>query len=299
MEKKYSTILRAMTRDGSARAYVINSTEIVNDAIKYHKTAPTASALLGRTLTATSVMGTMLPENGDTLTVAIRGTGLAGTTLCCADYFGNVKGYVSNPMADLPPKSNGKLDVSGIVGGGLLCVMKDVGDEVPFNGTIELVSGEVAEDIAQYYAVSEQVPTLCALGVLVDTDYTCRAAGGVFVQLLPFADEDVVTRLEENAKMLSNVSSLFDKGLSNEDVLKIALNGIEYDLFDELEIDYECNCTSERTERAIISLGKNEVEKIFDEQRAEGQAEELSLHCQFCNKEYKYTKEMALKLFDK
>lgn len=294
-----STIIRAMTRDGSARAFVINSKDVVNKAINIHKTAPTATALFGRLLTASSVMGTMLPEKENTMTVAIRGQGIAGTTLCVADYYGNVKGYIQNPQADIPLKPSGKLDVSGIVGGGILSVSKDVGAEVPYNGNIELVSGEVAEDIAQYYAVSEQVPTLCALGVLVDTDYTCRAAGGVFVQLLPFADEEVVTRLEENAKMLSNVSSLFDKGLSNEDVLKIALNGIEYDLFDELEIDYECNCTAERTERAIISLGKDKIEKIFDEQRAEGQAEELSLHCQFCNKEYKYTKEMALKLFDK
>jgi molecular chaperone Hsp33 len=288
-----------MERDGSARAFVINSRDIVNKAIEIHKTAPTATALFGRLLTASSVMGTMLPEKENTMTVAIRGQGIAGTTLCVADYYGNVKGYIQNPQADIPLKPSGKLDVSGIVGGGILSVSKDVGAEVPYNGNIELVSGEVAEDIAQYYAVSEQVPTLCALGVLVDTDYTCRAAGGVFVQLLPFADEEVVDRLEENAKLLSNVSSLFDKGLSNEEVLKIALNGIEYDLFDEIEIDYECNCTSKRTERAIISLGKSEVEKIFDEQKAEGQNEELSLHCQFCNKEYLYTKEMALKLFDK
>ena len=294
-----STIIRAMTRDGSARAFVINSKEIVNKAIEIHKTAPTATALFGRLLTASSVMGTMLPEPENTMTVAIRGQGLAGTTLCVSDYYGNVKGYIQNPMADVPLKPNGKLDVSGIVGGGILSVSKDVGAEVPYNGNVELVSGEVAEDIAQYYAVSEQVPTLCALGVLVDIDYTCRAAGGVFVQLLPFADEEVVTKLEENARLLSNVSTLFDKGLSNEEILKIALTGIEYDLFDELEIDYECNCTPERTERAIISLGKQEIEKIFEEQRAAGEAQELSLHCQFCNKEYKYTKEKALKLFDK
>lgn len=292
-----STIIRAMTRDGSARAFVINSKDIVNKAIKIHGTAPTATALFGRLLTASSVMGTMLPEKENTMTVAIRGQGLAGTTLCVADYYGNVKGYIQNPQADVPLKPSGKLDVSGIVGGGILSVSKDVGAEVPYNGNIELVSGEVAEDIAQYYAVSEQVPTLCALGVLVDTDYSCRAAGGVFVQLLPFADEEVVSRLEENAKMLSNVSSLFDKGLSNEEVLKIALNGIEYDLFDELEIDYECNCTAERTERAIISLGKQEIEKIFDEQRVAGEPEELCLNCQFCNKEYRYTKAEALKLF--
>lgn len=294
-----STILRAMTRDGSARAFVINSKEIVNKAISIHKTAPTATALFGRLLTAASVMGTMLPEADSTMTVAIRGQGIAGTTLVVADYYGNVKGYIQNPLADLPLKPNGKLDVSGIVGGGILSVSKDVGAEVPYNGNIELVSGEVAEDIAQYYAISEQVPTLCALGVLVDTDYTCRAAGGVFVQLLPFADEDIVTRLEENAKMLTNISTQFDKGLSNEDILKIALNGIEYDLFDELYVDYECNCERDRTERAIISLGKNEILNIFDEQRAGNQEEKLVLSCQFCDKKYEFTKEQALSLFDK
>lgn len=293
-----STILRAMTRDGSARAYVINSKDIVNEAISYHKTSPTATALLGRLLTATSVMGTMLPEDGCTLTVAIRGNGLAGTTLAVGDYYGDVKGYIANPQADLPLKPSGKLDVSGIVGGGILSVSKDVGDDVPFNGNIELVSGEVAEDIAQYYAVSEQTPTLIALGVLVDTDYTCRAAGGVFVQLLPFADEEIISKLEENAKLLNNISTQFDKGLSNEDILKLALNGIEYDLFDEIDVKYSCNCSRERTARAILSLGKNEVLDIFKEQREKGEDEKLVLGCHFCNKSYEFTKDETLKLFE-
>ncbi|MBR2444414.1 MAG: Hsp33 family molecular chaperone HslO [Clostridia bacterium] len=293
-----STILRAMTRDGSARAYVINSKDIVNEAISYHKTSPTATALLGRLLTATSVMGTMLPEDGCTLTVAIRGNGLAGTTLAVGDYYGDVKGYIANPQADLPLKPSGKLDVSGIVGGGILSVSKDVGDDVPFNGNIELVSGEVAEDIAQYYAVSEQTPTLIALGVLVDTDYTCRAAGGVFVQLLPFADEEIISKLEENAKLLNNISTQFDKGLSNEDILKLALNGIEYDLFDEIDVKYSCNCSRARTARAILSLGKNEVLDIFKEQREKGEDEKLVLGCHFCNKSYEFTKDETLKLFE-
>lgn len=297
MENKRSTILRAMTRDGSARAYVINSTKLVNDAIAIHKTAPTASALLGRTLTAASVMGTMLPEKEDTLTLAIRGNGIAGTTLTCADYYGNVKGYVSNPMADLPLKPNGKLDVSGIVGDGILSVSKDVGDEVPYNGNIELVSGEIAEDVAQYYAISEQTPTLCALGVLVDTDYTCKASGGVFVQLLPFPDESIIARLEENSKALYNISTKFADGLSNEDILKIALDGIEYDLFDELEVEYKCDCSRERTGRALMSLGKAEITKIFDEAREKGEEEKIELECHFCDKKYSFTEDEAMKLF--
>ena len=298
MEKKYSKILRAMTRDGSARAYVINSTEMVNDAIRYHGTAPTASALLGRTLTACSVMGTMLPEKEDTLTLAIRGNGIAGTTLTCSDYYGNVKGYVANPLADLPLKPNGKLDVSGIVGQGILSVSKDVGDEVPYNGNIELVSGEIAEDVAQYYAVSEQTPTLCALGVLIDTDYTCKASGGVFVQLLPFPDEGIISRLEENSKNLSNISSKFAEGLSNEEILKIALDGIEYDLFDELEVEYKCDCSYERTGKALMSLGKDEILKIFEEATEKGEKEIIELECHFCDKKYSFTKAEALKLFE-
>lgn len=291
-----SKVLRAMTRDGSARAYVINSTDIVNKAISYHKTAPTATALVGRLLTASSVMGTMLPEDGCTLTVAIRGNGIAGTTLCTSDYWGNVKGYIQNPNADLPPKPNGKLDVSGIVGGGILSVSKDVGDEVPFNGNIELVSGEVAEDITQYYAISEQTPTLCALGVLVDTDYTCLAAGGVIIQLLPFADEEVISQLEKNAPLLNNVSSMFAKGMTNEEIMKVALTGIEFDIFDELEVDYSCNCSRERTEKALISIGKAEAYKILEEQAAEGK-DYIELCCHFCDKTYKFYKNDIDRMF--
>ncbi len=292
-----STMLRAMTRDGSARAFVINSTDIVNTAISYHKTTPTASALLGRSLTAASMMGTLLKDKGNTLTLNIRGDGPARNVIAVSDYAGNVKGYIFEPNIDIPKKSNGKLDVSGAIGNGTLSVVKDIGLKEAYSGMINLVSGEIAEDITEYFASSEQTPSLCALGVLIDRDYTCKAAGGVLVSLLPFAAEETIDKLEENAKHLSNISSLFDSGLSTKEVLDIVLNGIEYDIFDELNIAYDCDCSRSRCEKAIISLGKKDVDGIYAECRAEGKPEEIELGCQFCDKKYLFTKKDTDKLF--
>lgn len=291
MENKMnnSTILRAMTRDGSARVLVINSRKIVNDMIGFHKTSPTATAALGRLVTATSMIGTMLPENGDSVTISIQGDGEAGRLLSVGDYFGNVKGYIENPLANPPKKPNGKLDVGAAIGNGTISFVKSVGAIEPQIGTIELVSGEIAEDIATYFAKSEQVPTVLSLGVLVDTDYSCLAAGGVLIQLLPFPDDSTVDLIERNAADLVNLSRHFAKGLTNEQIMDIAMRDIPYDIFDTIDVGYKCNCSAKRMQDKIKSLGKGEILKMLDEQVAEGKARELTAVCRFCNTEYTFT----------
>ncbi|MBE6655394.1 MAG: Hsp33 family molecular chaperone HslO [Ruminococcaceae bacterium] len=284
---EHGTILRGMTRDGSARITVINSRAIVEEMIRHHKPSHTATAALGRLLTATSLIGCMMGEKENTVTVGVHGSGPLGKLLAVSDYYGNVRGYVQNPKADVPRKPNGKLDVGAAVGEGTLYVIRDDGkSSKPHIGTVGLVSGEIAEDIAAYYAESEQIPTLCALGVLVAPDGSCLAAGGVMVQLLPFADSTVVDLLERNASALTSVTDLFKNGLSCLDIANIAMKDIPFDPFDEITVDYLCNCSKIRMREALRKVGEKELRTMLDEEEAEGKPRALTVSCQFCNKSY-------------
>ena len=276
-----------MTHDGSARIFVVNSKAIVEEMLKYHHTTPTATAALGRLLTATSLIGSMMGEEKNTVTVGIHGDGPLGKLLAVGDFHGNVRGYVEHPLAEVPPKYSGKLDVGKAVGKGTLYVIRDDGvtTQMPHIGTVALRSGEIAEDIAAYYAESEQIPTLCALGVLTN-GAECLAAGGILIQLLPFADAAIIDILEKNAERLQNVSDLFRQGMSCEEIAAVALEGIPFDPFDEREVCYLCNCSKARMRNAMKKVGDKELRAMLDEEEAEGKPRSLSVSCQFCNKTY-------------
>lgn len=291
--RQASTMLRAMSTDGSARIFVLQSTQIVNDAIALHHTAPTASAALGRVLTAASMMGSMLKDKDNSLTLRFAGDGPAGTILAVSDYAGNVKGCIGNPYVDLPLRADGKLNVGAAVGRGSMQVIKDMGMGEPWSGTMNIVSGEIAEDVTNYFAVSEQIPTACALGVLVGTDGKCAGAGGVMIQMLPFAAEQTAAQFEKNIPLLTNLSAQFAQGKTVLDVMALACRDIPFDVFDELPVAYRCDCSEQRIRNVIRGLGKAEVEDILAEQ---GQVE---VRCHFCNRVYRFDRAACEKLFEK
>ena len=277
-------IIRTITTDGSVMAEFVDSTDIVAQMENYHKTSAVVTAALGRLLTAASLMGNMLKSSEDTITLRVDGGGPAGALTAVSDAYGNVRGCVKNPIVEIPLKSNGKLDVSGAVGrNGTLFVTKDIGLKEPYNGHTRLVSGEIAEDITAYYAISEQIPTACALGVLVNPDLTVKLAGGFLIQLLPGADDSIAEKVEKNVNALPQLTSLMSEGKSGEEIIRMALNGFDVEVLDENTAAYKCNCSRERAKKVLATLGRDELESLADEQ------ELTEIVCHFCDKKYQFT----------
>lgn len=277
-------ILRAMTRDGWVKAVAICSTELVERARLIHKTTPTATAALGRTLSACAMLGNMQKIENGSVTLQIKGGGPLGTLLAVSDADGNVRGYVQNPHVSLLEKYAGKLDVGAAVGtDGLLTVIRDLQMKEPYVGSVALVSGEIGDDVTAYLAQSEQTPSACALGVLVEVDHSVRAAGGYIVQLLPGAPEEVISRLEQGIQAAGAVTAMLDRGLTLEDMLRAVLGDVEIEFFEPTPVEYRCYCTRERVERTLISLGRQELEQIA----ADG--EPIHIECQFCDTDYCFT----------
>jgi len=286
-------LTRAISADGSVMACAIDSTDIVAEIERIHQTSAVVTAGLGRLATAASIMGYMLKGEKDSLTLRINGGGATGSLITVSNYKGDVKAFVENPVVELPLNQYGKLDVKGAIGNnGFLSVIKDLGLKEPYIGQTPIVSGEIAEDITSYYAVSEQVPTVCGLGVLVNPDLTVKAAGGYLVQLLPFADEKCIETIEQNINEIQSVSSMIDNGLTPEDIINLLLKNLEPNVLEETTTAYKCDCSKERVERALISIGKDELNKMRDEQ------DESEVCCHFCNKRYVFSKDDITKLID-
>lgn len=281
-------IIRTITADGSLMASAIDSTEAVYTAQQLHGLSKTACAALGRLLTGASLMGAMLKKDNASLTLKVNGGGPLGTLVALSDSKGNVRGYLDHPEVELPIRADGKIDVGGGVGhAGRLAVIRDLGEGGPYIGQVELVSGEIAEDITQYYAASEQIPTVCALGVLVDKEKGgALLSGGLLIQVLPGAEESAIKKLEENIGKLDSVTTMLAKGLAPEEMCRKALAGFEMEILDEFAIHYVCNCSKQRFADALLTLGREEILSLpLDGQ---GRAEAV---CQYCSRKYYFTKE--------
>lgn len=276
-------LVRAISENGGMVLSILDSTNIVREMERIHHPSAVVSAALGRLLTGSLLMAATLKNEKDSITVRVKGGGPAGILLVVADGKGNVKGYAENPLVELPARADGKLDVGGAVGNdGLLTVIRDSGVKEPYIGQIPLISGEIAEDLTSYYATSEQIPTVCALGVLVERDLTIKRAGGYLLQLLPGATEKEITQLEQNVSKLSSMTEMLENGHTVYEIIDMVLEGFDPNVLDETEVQYHCDCSRDRVERAYMSLGQEELQKIAAEQ------ETVELKCQFCNRAYQF-----------
>ncbi len=286
-------LVRAITADGLVQAVAVSTKELTERARNIHTTLPVATAALGRALAAASMMGNALKEPNASLTLQIKGGGPLGTVLTVADAQGNVRGYVQQPHVDLPLRPDGKLDVGGAVGcDGTLTVMKDLCMKEPYIGSVQLLGGEIAEDLAAYFVESEQIPTACALGVLVDRDQSVKVAGGYIIQLLPGANEDTIVKVEGGVLAAGPVTKLLEENDDPEELLRTVLSDFEVEILETSPVEYRCYCSRERVERALISLGADELEKILEEQGG------CELTCQFCDTIHKFTGDQLQQLID-
>ena len=286
-------LVRAMTRDGFVKAVAVTTTDIVERARQIHKTLPTATAALGRLLSAASMMGNMQKVENGSITLQVKGGGPLGTVLAVSDAEGNVRGYVQHPQISLMEKYKGKLDVGGAVGtNGMLTVIRDLQMKEPYIGSVELVSGEIAEDIASYFVQSEQCPTACALGVLVDVDQHVRAAGGYIIQLLPGAPDETIDRIEAGIEKAGAVTNLLDKGMTAQELLETVLADLDLEILETSPVSYKCYCDRERVTATLISLGKKELTQIVGDQ------ETIHIECQFCDTIYDFTPEEIAKILE-
>lgn len=279
-----ANLIRGLSENGGIVFCGVDSTEMVRRAEKLHTTSATCSAALGRLLTGASLMGAMLKDRRDQVTLRVSGGGPAGVVIACTDGTGNVKGCIENPLVELPPRADGHLDVGGAVGrDGILTVIRDNKlQKEPTVGQIPLVSGEIAEDLTSYYAYSEQVPTVCALGVLVDKDLSIACAGGYLLQLLPGATDDEITQLEKNIAAMPSVTEMLRAGKTPQDMMELAMAGFDPQVLDEREVGYQCDCSAERTKEMVMSLGRKELVKMRDEDP------NCEVVCHFCHTKYQF-----------
>ena len=276
-------MIRATAADGQIRAFAATTKEMVETAKNAHNTSPIATAALGRLMTAAAMMGSDLKGEGELLTLRIEGDGPIGGLLVTADGKGDVKGYAFNPDVMLPPNAQGKLDVGGSLGLGVLSVIKDIGLKEPYVGQTQLITGEIAEDLTYYFATSEQVPSSVALGVLMNKDNTVRQAGGFIIQLLPGASDEIIDRLEAKLSGISSITSLLDAGKTPEEILTDILGEFGLEILKKMPVQFHCDCERSRVEKASISIGRKEIQDMIDE------GKEIEVNCQFCNKHYKFS----------